>query len=488
MLGEKLQRFFMQEKSIKKNAFLNVMRTGLSLVFPLITFPYTSRVLGPASIGQVSFAQSIITYFSMIAALGISNYGIREAARLRNDIEKLTVFTKEIFRINLISMTVAYLLFAIALLCVPKFSSIARLLCVCSGTIFFTSIGFDWLYSALEDYAYITVRSFIFQVISVVLLFVLVKSPDDYILYAGIGVVSGAGSNICNFFHTRKYIRWKQKVQYNCIKHVKPIFTLFAMSVVISVYTVLDTVMLGFITDSTQVGYYTAATKINKIILSVVTAVSTVLLPRLSFYAEDKQSGRFEELAEKGMKFLIIFALPATVGLTLVSYPTMILFSGQQYVAAIPVMQVMNPIILIISLSGLIGIQIFMPLRKEKYTLVSVIGGAVVNFTLNLLLIPRYGAMGAAIATVCAESVVTVTQLILARHYFVWKNILIHSVQCIVAVICMGLAVYFVMFFFSSYFFQLIVGVCAGIVVYFIVLLLLRNKFLFEILKIKSSL
>ena len=118
----------------------------------------------------------------------------------------------------------------------------------------------------------------------------------------------------------------------------------------------------------------------------------------------------------------------------------------------------------------------------------SVIGGAVVNFTLNLLLIPRYGAMGAAIATVCAESVVTLTQLILARHYFVWKNILIHSVQCIVAVICMGLAVYFVMSFFSSYFFQLIVGVCAGIVVYFIVLLLLRNKFLFEFLKIKSSL
>lgn len=478
----------MKEKTIKKNAVLNVIRTGLTFVFPLITFPYTSRVLGPASIGQVSFAQSIITYFSMIAALGIANYGIREAARLRNDTAKLTIFTKEIFRINLISMTVAYVLFALALICVPRFSSIAWLLCVCSGTIFFTSIGFDWLYAALEDYAYITVRSFVFQIISVVLLFALVKSPSDYIIYAGIGVISGAGSNICNFFHTRKYIRWKQKIQYNCVKHVKPIFTLFAMTVVVIVYTVLDTVMLGFITDSTQVGYYTAATKINKIVLSVVTAVSTVLLPRLSFYAEDKLSERFKELAEKGMKFLIIFALPATVGLTLISYPTMILFSGQQYVEAIPIMQVMNPIILIISLSGLIGIQIFMPLRKEKYTLVSVIGGAIVNFTLNLLLIPQYGAMGAAIATVCAESVVTLTQFMFARHYFVWRNIVIHSAQCIVAVICMGFAVYFVMSFFSSYFFKLIVGICAGVIVYFTVLFLLKNKFLFEITKIKSSL
>lgn len=473
----------MKNKSLKKNVALNMVKTIMGLIFPLITFPYASRILQPSGLGKVNFAHSIISYFSMIAALGINTYAVREAAKLREDKVALTKFVKEILTINMTSTVIAYLLLSFTILFVPYFSEYRVLLVVCSGTILFTTLGMDWLYTALEEFSYITIRSILFQFLSLILLFAFVHTQEDYLKYASISVVSSVGANICNFIHARKYISITEKIKKTLCHHLKPIFTLFAMSVAVSIYTALDTTMLGFIAGDEQVGFYTAATKINKIVLAVITAASAVLLPRLSYYISQHENEQFFNLSAKALNLIILLSLPCAVGLSLVARPVVLLLSGVSYESAIPVMQIMNPIIVAISLSGFIGIQIFIPLGKEKLTLVSVILGAVINFTLNLILIPKHGALGAGVATICAESSVTLFQLILARKYFEWKRIVPHVIQCIFACIIMILCILFLEKIQMNMILQLVLTVIIGAFVYGTVLIVFHNKFILSIIK-----
>lgn len=474
-------------KSLKKNAVLNIIKNVMGLIFPLITFPYVSRILGPVGVGKVNFAHSIISYFSMIAALGINTYGVREAAKLRIDRIALTKFVKEILSINIISTFIAYLMLFFTILFVPKFSEYRVLLVVCSGTILFVTLGVDWLYSALEEFSYITIRSILFQIISIVLMFIFVHKKDDYLKYAGIGVVSSVGSNICNFVHARKYISYKETVKKEIKKHIKPIFTLFAMSIAVSIYTALDTTMLGFISGDEQVGFYTAATRINKIVVSIITAAVAVLLPRLSYYLSLNDRSNFNALIEKALKVVVLLSLPCTAGLCFVAKPVVYLLSGIEYEPAIIVMQVMNPIIIAISLSGLVGIQIFMPLGKEKTTLITVIVGAVVNFSLNLFLIPKYGALGAGIATVCAECIVTVLQLLYAYSLFEWKTILPHIIQCFIATSFMSIIVYFFLKINMHIIFQLLGAVLLGVISYVFFLIVMRNQLCISLIKERKN-
>lgn len=352
--------FTLPHKSLKKNAALNMTKTVMSLVFPLITFPYSSRVLGPVYIGKVNFAQSIVSYFALAAALGISTYAVRESAKLRYDREKLSVFVKEVFSLNMISTLIAYILFALALTVVPAFGSYRVLLCVCGASILFTTIGMDWLYTGLEEFKYITIRSIAFQFLSLILLFVFVRNQNDYLKYAGISVVLFVGSNICNFIHARHFVDFRVKAL--CLKkHLKPVFTLFAMSAAVSIYTVLDTTMLGFIKGDEAVGIYTAATKINRMVIMMITAATAVLLPRLSYYA-DKDRNEFLRLANKAVQFVVMFSVPCAAGLFILAEPAVIFFSGEQFLPAIPVMKIVNAVIVFIGVSNVIGIQIFLSL------------------------------------------------------------------------------------------------------------------------------
>lgn len=194
----------MKKKSLGLNALLNGIRTVLNTLFPLITFPYISRVLSVENVGKYNFALSVIQYFLLIAALGISTYAVREGTKFRDDKKKFSIFANEIFTINIISTIIAYILLVFTVAAVPKFKDYAVIIAVFSIEILFTTIGTEWIYSIYEEYAYITIRSIIFKVISIILLFLLVKKPDDYIVYAGITVFANAGSNILNFIHAKK--------------------------------------------------------------------------------------------------------------------------------------------------------------------------------------------------------------------------------------------------------------------------------------------
>jgi O-antigen/teichoic acid export membrane protein len=431
----------MSSPSIKKNAALNTIRTVMGIIFPIITFPYASRTLFPEGIGKVNFANSVVSYFAIIAGLGVFNYGIREATKIRENKLEVSKLVEEIFIINIISTVISYLLLVFFVMNVPYLKQYKLLIFISSSSIIFTTIGFDWVYNAFEEFSYITIRSISFQFISLVLLFIFVKTKDDYVKYLMIGVFSSVGYNIFNFFHLRKYIKFSFHYKLDIKKHLKPIFMLFGLAVITSIYTILDTTMLGFLAGDEQVGYYSAATKINKMVLSIVTAASAVIFPRLSKYANDNDNSSFRELFNLSLNITLCFAIPVTIGLNLLSEPITLLFSGYSYLPSIPVMRIMNPIIVIISISNLIGIQCLVPLKKEKITLISVFCGAITNFTLNFFLIQRYQAVGAAIATVVAESVVLLVQLLFAYKQIDKKIFINNLFQVLISVTIMGIVV-----------------------------------------------
>lgn len=472
----------MKQKSIKINAILNIIKTLMGVIFPLFTFPYSSRILGPDGIGKTNFASSIISYFSIISGLGIGNYAVREAAKVRDNKIELSKFSKEILIINLISTFTAYVLFFISLIFIPKFNSYKYLLMIFSTTLLFNTIGLNWLYQAIEDYLYITVRTIAFQIIGLILLYTMVKTPEDIVKYAGLIVFTNVGSNVLNFYNSRKIINLFLKTKIELKKHLKPIMILFATSVAVSIYTILDSTMLGFLTNDTQVGFYTAGTKINRIVLSLVTSVSVVFIPRLSYYLKDDNKEKFFDLTYKSFDVLFLFSIPCTFGLFILSKNITLIISGEKFLPSVITMKILNPIIIIIGISNLISSQIFVPLKKEVYTLYSVICGAIVNFTLNLILIPKYGANGAAIATIFAEICVNIFLLILLHKIMKFKKLFFIFFKYLFLSIIMSIPVYIISISIKNIYLSTFVAMFIGITTYFLLLLLTKNEIIFDII------
>ncbi len=398
--------------SIKKNFMLNAILTLSGFVFPLITFPYVLRTILPDGTGKVDFATALIAYFNMFAQLGIPAYGIRATAKARDNKLELSRVTQELTLINLIMSIFMYGCLAVALLVIPRLFEDRLLYVIISSTLLFNAIGMNWLYSGLESYSYITVRSLIFKIIAVVLTFAFVKQPSDYVIYGAITVVASVGSNTFNLIHARQFVRWRPIKELKFKQHFKAIGVFFAMACATTAYTNLDSVMLGFMTTDADVGYYGAAVKIKRILVSVITSLGAVLLPRSSYYIEKGEMDAFRKLSRKAINFVSITAFPLVLYFILFAKEGINLLSENKYAGSIIPMQIIMPTVLLIGITNIMGMQIMIPLGKEKDVLVSVIWGAVTDLILNALLIPTYKASGAAIGTVAAELVVLIVQCI----------------------------------------------------------------------------
>lgn len=403
--------------SVKKNFALNLINTISGLLFPLITFPYASRILLAEGIGQVQFFQGIIGYIALCTALGIPMYAIREIARVRNDRELCSRTSVEILLLHSGLTLIGYAIVAVLVATVTQIQVDIPLFLLLSTNLFFTAIGATWFYQGIEDFKYITIRAIVVRLFSLVCLFIFVKEKSDLFCYATISVTAEVGSNLFNFFRLRKYIdisRLRLK-ELHPLRHLKPALRIFAMNLVISIYVNLDSVMLGFLKDEKAVGYYAASTRITKSILGVVQSLGTVLLPRISNLVSNHRMEEFHQLANKAFRFMLMLSLPLTVGLIFMASSLIHLFCGSGFEPSILTTQIMAPIILFISLSGIMCWQILFPLDKEKWVVYATMSGAIVNFTLNWILIPSYAQYGAGIATSIAECLVTIVAILLAR-------------------------------------------------------------------------
>ncbi len=403
-------------KSVKFNFIMNFILTATNFIFPLITFPYVSRIIFADGTGKVAFASSIAGYFMMIASLGIPTYGIRACAKVRDDKEKLSKLTQELLIIHAITTTITLFAFLIAIFTIEKLEQEKTLMLVNAFSILLNVFGANWLYSALEQYSYITVRSILFKLISIVLMFTFVREKSDYIIYGCITILASVGSNVLNFINLRKHISFHKFENYEFRKHLKPIMVFFAQSVAVSIYTNLDTVMLGFMTNDFEVGYYNAAIKVKNILLSLVTSLGTVLLPRLSYYIQNDMKNEFIILIKKSFEFVWLISLPLTIYFVIFSKESLLFLSGESFVGATFAMQIIMPTIFCIGLSNIAGVQILTPLGKEKYVVISVTIGAFIDLLANLIFIPRLGAAGASLGTLLAEIGVLSIQLYYLRN------------------------------------------------------------------------
>ncbi len=467
--------------SLKINFIMNVVLTMSSFIFPLVTFPYVSRVLMPAGMGKISFAMSFTTYFSMFAQMGIPTYGIRACAKVRDDKEKLSKTVQEIMLINLIMCVVVYIAFFASLAAIPRIRQDKTLFLIMGSMIAFNAIGVEWLYKALEKYSYITIRSIIFKFIALLLMFGLVHNREDYAVYGGIVIFASSASNILNFINLKKYIIIRPLKNYNFKQHIGMILIFFAMSVATTVYTNLDTVMLGFMKTDTDVGYYNAAVKIKTILVSVVTSLGTVLLPRASYYVEQDNLGEFYRIAKKALNFIFVIAVPITFYFILFAKEGICFLSGKAYVGAILPMRIIMPTVLFIGITNVLGIQMMVPLGKEKQVLYSEIAGAVVDFVLNIIFIPRYGAAGAAMGTLTAEIVVCIWQMSAMRKELDNLFMSIKYWLLIIAAAISGVVAIQVRIAEAGVFISLFLSAGCYFIVYAVILLLGKEKLVMEV-------
>lgn len=377
----------------------------MGIIFPLITFPYVSRVLGVDNLGSFNFANSVISYFVLAAGLGISTYAIREGSRFRDDNSKFKHFADEMFTINMAATAVSYFLLLVFMIAVPKFANYKVLLIILSLQIVFKTIGIEWIYSIYEDYAYITARSIAFQVISLVLMFAFVRERTAVNIYAAISVVSGVGSNVLNYFHAKRYcnVGITQKVDWK--RHMKPIMVLFAMSVTVTVYVSSDTTILGFLCSDYNVGIYSVATKIYGIVKTLLSSVLIVSIPRLSALLGANDKIGFEKNASDIYKTLITIMLPAMVGIIALRKEIVLIVSGEEFISAVPSLVILSIALIFCMGAWFWGQCILVPAKKENIVFKATVASALVNIILNFALIPFWKENAAAFTTLLAEAI-----------------------------------------------------------------------------------
>ena len=466
----------MKTKTVKLNFILNFLRMTIGSLFIVLTTPYITRILGPESLGKVEYVNSIITYFTFFSILGIPNYGLREVARLRDDKEKLSKLIIELSIIIFLITTITYSILIFFIFYGKVLIQLKEIAFILSANLIFINIGYEWFYKGIEDQLYITKRFLFIRAISFILLFIIIKGKNDYLGYAFIIVLIESGSNILNFI-TLKKINLKEL---EIIKHLKPIFIIFFATIATKVYSELDSVMIGNISKR-AVGIYTTPNKLIKLILTAVTALGSILLPRISNCLEKKDYNKANMYINYSLNYIFFISLPISVFLFLLADNIIYVFAGSQFYDSVIVMKILSIIPILIGVSYFLGFQLLYPLNLERYYTYSTVLAAIINFIFNYFMIPKYLEKGAAIGTVMAEAIAMGMLILLSRKYL--KKINFFSFQRMkyfLASIVMGLIIILIKKIQLKIMDELLLSIFGGGFIYFLSLFLMKESYLIE--------
>ena len=439
--------------------------------------------------GITNFFFAIGNYSVLIATLGMGTYGIRQISKSRNDKEELSKTMQELIIINLVMSLFVLSILIILTFFIEKFNNELGLVIITCLTVLSSVFSLGLLYSGLEQYDYITKRSLFFKIISLILIFILVKDREDYIVYSSITLFSTLGSNIMNVYHSRKYVSFKLKKNLKFKKHIKPILYLFSSLLAVNVYTNLDTVMLGFVNGDEAVGLYSVASKIKWLLLMLITSGSAVLLPRLSLYVSNKERDKFNKILKDTTSLILMISIPMAIYFIFMAKDSIKLLGGESFLEATFTMQILMPILIISGFSNIMGNQILLPLNKEKYFMYAVTVGAIINLILNVFLIPIYGISGAAIATLVAEFGQMSIQWKFSKDYL-RENISINTILNIISSVTISSILLYLLLDSLNYsaFINLVISSVQFFCTYVVALFVLREKILIELFKnIKKS-
>lgn len=393
--------------SVKRNFLYNLLLLGSNLLFPVVNFAYASRIVGPEGIGKVQFVITFATYFVVISQLGIPVYGIREVAKVKNDKEKLNKLFLELFSINLLSSLALVGIYFVVIFSVSWFRSdlnyylLAGLLVISGFSVL------EWFYQGMEQFRFLTIRSVIVKILALSGLLLFVRTSEDLLVYFLITMGSVLAVNLLNLLKLKGEIVLRFR-QLNLRKHLTALLILFASSLTTGVYTLGDTLLLGFMTNDQTVGYFTAAKKLIIITIPLITALGTVLIPRMTRSLDIQNKEELKIRSNQSFAFISLFGIPVSVGLLIFAPEIMPAFSGARFTGAVLTLQWIAPTVFVVAISHLFGLQLLIPGGLEKWYLKVTAYGMIISIILNLILISYFQDKGAAVTLLVTETVVAV--------------------------------------------------------------------------------
>lgn len=487
----KFEYLFMREykkmqKSLTKNSIYNILYTVANILFPFVTSIYVSRILLPVGVGKVASAQNIASYFVTIAALGLPSYGVREFAKIRENKKVRDKLFSELLLLNFISTTLAVVSFFVFVFVNSGFNGEWILYGVCGLSIFFNYLNIDWMYKGLEEYGYITGRSLFIKALSLMALFLLVKTRQDYIIYALISSLATGANYVFNVIHAKKFV----KIDFsgiNLTRHLRPVLLIACIIFLSSIYSKVDITMLNMLASDESVGYYSYAQKTVNMVLTMANAVTAALLPRLSFYYENDKDGFFR-LLDKGFQILCFLTLPFAIGLALVSSQAVDFLYGEAFAPAATTIRLMCPLIIIKGFGDLFCYQLVYSTKSEKIILPAATSASVINIIINATLIPILLQNGAVIASVISELTTNGIQFVYMKKKINFRVNWKALGTGIISTVVMALSVLGIMKFRFPNTIGLFVEIVCGALVYILINLIMRNALMFEMLqKVKGD-
>lgn len=467
----------MKSKSMIKNAVFNFLYTGMNLLFPLISAPYVSKVLGAANLGKVNLANSFVNWFIIFAVFGTTSYGVREVAKIREDRDKLNILFSEIIIINGIFSLITAVVYFIVIFNVDMLRNEIVLYSIMSLSIILNIFSIDWFYQGIEEYSYITTRSGFFKLLSLVSIFVFIKKTDHYMFFGLISVLSISLSGVLNYFYSKKYVN----VQFQNIhpfKHVKKLRVFFIHTLIISLYTNLDQTLLGFLVNTKSVAFMSRGKQITSMAIAISTSISNVTLPRASYYIANNKP-KFVRLLSVIPKYILWFSIPITVGCILLSPNIMYILGGNEFLEASELLQIMSLIIIFAPLSSFLQNQVLIPTGNEKLGVLCALITSLISILLNLYLIPKYSYIGAAVTLVISEiSAVVIRVYIIGRNLrytkirFINKSILSYLISSAF----MALIVILISRVVDNLTYSFIISSFSGFLVYVLTLIMMKEE------------
>jgi O-antigen/teichoic acid export membrane protein len=437
--------------SVKNNIFYNVILAISQVLFPLITFPYLARVLEPNHIGVLNFAESIAKYFTMLSALGIPIYGIREIAKIKDQPKELSRTFSEILIIHVVSN-----LFSLAVFFILIYSSstinIEKTLFNWTLVYFFLQVFYlEWFFNGINQFKFIAIRQFIVRVFFIALIFILIKQKTDYIKYMQMQVGLAILIVVINIRQVFKFINFnKENISgLSFKKHIKPIFYLFLTIFSISIYFSLDTIFLGFLSNNESVGFYSTALKLVKLIIAVLGAITVALFPSLVELYNKDEKDKFAKAIKDCFFVLISISIPLALLIGLNAHDIVIILFGENYERSVLPLQITSAMIVIVSMSSIFGFQVLNALSKDKSILISAVFGMLVSLVLSFWLIPLYNENGEAITILITELTVSISFIYFSYKYFPIQGLSKIFIEQLVAAIPYIFIVLFAQYFIS---------------------------------------
>lgn len=465
----------MAQKSIKKNYVYNLTYQILTLITPLITTPYLSRVFGADGIGTCSYIESISSYFVLFATLGLTTFGQRETSYVQDDRKKRSIIFWETNIIELIASTlciVAYVTFSFS-------QTNYKLYLVLVLNLFSVIANISWFFQGMEEFGKIVLRNIIFKIINIVYIFTFVKTKDDIIIYLFGVAFFGLINNLSYWISVPQYIDRPILKELHPSKHIKTVIALFVPTIAMQVYTVLDKTMIGVITNNSfENGYYEQALKIARLVLTIVTSLGTVMIPRIGYHYSKGDMEIVKQYMYRAYKFVWLCGVPLTLGLIAISNNFVPWFFGDGYDKVVSLLGILSFLILAIGINNVTGMQYLIPTKRENIFSLTVIIGALTNFVLNFFLIQMFQSMGAAIASVVAETTIAIIQIYIVRKELSPFEIVKCGLHYFIAGGLMFITLMQIRGYFNASVLHTFELVIIGAIIYGSVLLVMKDEFL----------